>query len=107
MIYCGTVKNEEIAIRLDDGRYEYVELTLSSNTPTFLVSCDFYDGWEWEFNMDDPAVYEIVKHTIMDAVFECDDMDDMLETLDEVFETDYADFLVECDGACQHCKYMN
>lgn len=108
MVYYGTVKKEEIAFKLDDGTMDGVLLIQSCNTPTFMVTTSHEDdGWGWEFWMEDPSVYEMTKHIVMDAVFECDDMDELMEMLDEIFEEDFMDFVVddECDGDCENCEY--
>ena len=107
MTYYGTVKKEEIAIRQDDESFEYVILAKSCVTPTFMVSTSYDDGWVWEFWMEDPSVYEMVKHMVMDATFGCDDMEELMEILDGIFEEDFANFVVdeECDGDCENCEY--
>lgn len=110
MIYCGTVNTEEIIAELDDGRYADVELIKSCERQSFVVRSNSCEDWMWEFWMDDPSVYEMARHAIINAVFECDDMDELIETLDEIFEEDFSEFVVdeeECDGDCDHCEYMN
>ena len=106
MTYYGTVKKEEIMFKLDDGSFESVTLSKSCVTPTFIVATSYDDEWIWEFWMEDPSVYEMTKHIIMDTVFECDDMDELMEMLDEIFEEDFMDFVVddECDGDCENCE---
>lgn len=107
MIYYGTVKQEEIMFKLDDGTMNTVSLVKSCVTPTFVVTTTYNDEWYWEFWMDDPSVYEMAKHVVMDAVFECEDMDELMEMLDEIFDEDFMDFVVdeECDSDCENCEY--
>ena len=107
MTYYGTVKKEEIVIKQDDGSFESVSLTKSCVAPTFIVATSYDDEWIWEFWMEDPSVYEMVKHMVMDAVFERDDMDELIEDLDGLFEEYFADLVVdeECDGDCENCEY--
>lgn len=107
MTYYGTVKKEEIAIQQDDGGFEYVILAKSCVTPTFVVTTSYDEEWSWEFWMEDPSVYEMVKHMVMDKTFECDNMDELMEDLDEIFDEYFADFVMdeECDGDCENCEY--
>ena len=112
MRYCGTYTTERIAIDMPgDDVMHFIEMTKSGSEPTFWVSCCCDQDWGYEFVMEDNSTYERVKFNIMDAVFTCDTMEDLLCMLSEIFEDGFADILVDagCDGNCEHCdnKYLN
>ena len=106
MVYYGTYNTEGIlwhpAGDMDD--MHVILLTKECDEATFTVNVCCYEDWEWRFDMISPAHYEIVKHMIMDLAFECDDMDELIAAMDEMFAEDFAEIVVddecECDGSC-------
>ena len=108
MIYHGTYSIERIAVHPMDNMREtqFIELTKSADSPTFWVTCSCDKDWFWEFYMTNNSDYERVKLNIMDAIFECDDMDALMAVLSEVFMDGFGDMLVkdECDGDCENCE---
>ena len=106
MIYTGTGMAEFINVH--DGNRNYtIELAKMPNEPTFVVMCDYDDDWGYEFYMENNSDYERIKYSVMDALWECDSMDELLDVLSEVFEDGFADILVEdecdCETGCKHC----
>lgn len=100
MVYHGTVVSEKIAFHPagEPSKLHYIELTKSPNEPLFWVSCCCYEDWFYEFSLESHSDYERVKFNIMDAIFECEDMDELLTCLGEVFEDGFANILIEhCD----------
>lgn len=110
MVYGGTYTSETIVIKAE-GQMQYIELMKSANEPTFSVSCGCDEDWGYEFIMEDNSSYERVKITIMETIFECESMEEVLSTLSEIFENGFADILIDngCNGDCEHCenKYLN
>ena len=110
MNYHGTYVTETIYATAG-GDVHYIELTKSGDDPIFFVTACCDEDWVWAFNFD-VSNYEMVKHTVMDAIFACDDMDELMDTLDEVFENVFADILVDgececdCETGCNHCGCM-
>ena len=106
MIYNGTINIERIVVHPmnDTNNHQIVELTKYSDEPTFSV--DLYDGeynWYWEFDLTNPSDYERVKYCILDAVFVCDIMRELAESLDDIFTDEFADILIEEDE-CAECN---
>ena len=107
MVYVGTACTEAIVFHVHENANEQHIIFLSKecDDPIFSVSICDYDNWEWKFSMMSPANYEMVKHMVMDAAFEADDVEDLIDILDETFETMFADIVVYEDAhECKHCE---
>lgn len=106
MNYHGTYATETIYVTTGN-EVHYIELTKSGDDPIFFVTTCCNEDWVWTFNMD-MSNYDMVKHVIMDVIFDSEDMEELIDTLDEVFEEVFADILVdgECDCGCNHCGCM-
>lgn len=111
MIYCGTGALERILIHEADDleQQHWIDIAMHKEDATFAVTCCCDDSWEWEFYYG-KSDYERVKFVIMNAICECDDMDELLDELDEIFVEDFEDILVdeddfECDGDCDNCEF--
>jgi hypothetical protein len=94
----------------DTDDFYIIALTKDLDGKTFTVDVDFDDDWQWKLNMDSPANYEMVKHMIMDAMFACDNEDELLMELDSMFEEMFGDIVewdceacCDCDTGCNHC----
>ena len=95
----------------DVNNTQYVEFIKYGNTPIFAVCLDDgEDEWLWEFELFNPSDYERVKMSVFGAIFECDTMIELAETLDDIFENGFEDILIvdecdECDGCggCNKC----
>lgn len=109
MTYYGTYNTEGIVVHVNGDRDDMhvIALTKEHDANVFTVRTCCYDDWEWKFSMKSSSHYEMVKHMIMDAAFECEDMDELINTLDEMFEEMFSAIVVwedECDGTCcEHC----
>ena len=107
MIYTGTSVAEFININ-DNGRTYFIEMAKMFDEPIFMVCSDYDENWFYEFYMENNSDYERVKFNIMSAIFECENMDGVIKTLNEVFEDGFSDILVkyecDCDGSCEHCN---
>ena len=108
MIYYGTGALERILFH-DDVLEEphWIDMEMSLEDDIFAVTCCCDDSWEWVFYYN-KSDYDRVKFTIMNAIYECDDVDELLDILDEIFAEDFEDILVdedefECDGCCGAC----
>lgn len=110
MMYCTTEKIERIwfAPESNEDDLHYIEMYKSEDK--CYVTVDGDDDWMWAFKLDDPSNYEVVKYTIMDAMFKACCMDNFKENLDIAFEDCFAEILVdddecdcECDGTCCEC----
>lgn len=125
MRLCNIYNSEAIVMHPNDDPHtsHYIELTVDGAFPKFAVTCCCDDEWLWEF-MYSKTNYEMIKHIIMDCMFECDSMEELIEELDEVFETEFMDMVCEnidtdefedeydadedatCDGDCEHCDMI-
>lgn len=95
MTYFGTAVSECIIIHNDGDLKERhcIEMTKSANTSNFIVTCCCYDDWGYEFKITNPSDYERVKFSIMEAMLVCEDMDELLTYLGEIFVDEFADTL--------------
>lgn len=112
MVYYGTDIVEYIVFH-PEGNYEdkhLIGMTKHSDAPIFTVDCCCDSEWHYDFWMENNSDYERVKLCIMEAVFECEDMDALMVVLSEIFEDGFEDILIkdkdkcDCDGSCEVCK---
>lgn len=103
MVYHGTSNTETIWFGPENNIEEvhYIELHKADDEPVFYVTTCCNDDWVWAFKMDTSSNYEMVKFTIMEAAFECCCINNLLDTLDEIFEEDFVDILVEDEDECE------
>lgn len=112
MVYYGTDIIEYIVIHPagESDEKHLIGLNKHANAPIFTVTCCCDSSWSYDFYMENNSDYERVKFNIMEAVFECEDMDSLKRVLSEVFEDGFADILIkeehecDCDGSCENCK---
>lgn len=111
MQYIGTndVEMIWIAPEEDEEDQHYIELIKACDEPIFYVRSCCDPSWIYKFYMDGVSNYEMVKHTIVDAAFECDNMTELMDYLDDVFVENFDDIIVydECDGCCGECGCGN
>lgn len=122
MRLCGMDNIERVYMHPNDDPHvtHYIEIAINDDRPTFDVTYCCDDKWIWEF-VYTKTNYEMVKHIVMDCMFECDSMEELIEELDEVFETEFMDMVCEgidadefedeyevdqCDGDCEHCNMI-
>lgn len=110
MVYYGTDIVEYIVFNTagDPENKHLIGMTKHSDAPVFTVDCCCDSEWRYDFWMENNSDYERVKFNIMDAIFECEDVDSLMRVLSEVFEDGFSDILVkdecDCDGSCEVCK---
>ena len=117
MYFCGNVSSEKLLFHATEEcrDWHWIEMEMDKNVATFKVTLCCDDEWMWEFYYD-KTTYEQVKYIIMSAIDVCEDIDDLIGTLDEVFEEMFLKDAVideaelfenvaefECDGDCEHC----
>ena len=116
MILCGFGTLERILVHEanDMDTQHYIDLAMSKDNPTFMVTCCCDEDWFYEF-MYSKSDYERVKFAIMEFVFDCDTMEELIASLTELFEDGFEEIVinssnaqdedVECDGDCAHCDF--
>lgn len=106
MVYYGTYTSEKIVAHYagQSDEMHYIELTKMADRPTFVVSCCCDEDWAYEFHLSNNAEYEMVKFCVMESMFECETMEELLCQLSEVFEDDFEDMLVEDEFCCNECR---
>ena len=108
MVYYGTEKAELIYFheKGNENNMHFIVMEQDCDESVFYVRTCCNSDWEWKFYYN-PSNYEMVKHMIMDAGFECDAMDEMLFELDGIFEEIFEEIVVwdecECNRSCEHC----
>ena len=122
MIYCSTGNLERIFMHSNNDIEEthWVDISMSRDKPIFAVTCCCDDEWIWEFWYS-KTNYELVKHMVMDCIFDAEDMDDLIDSMDETFDEFFMDIVVDetdfhedecdenfecgCDGNCDNCSF--
>lgn len=116
MIYCTSENLERIYVHPDSNLRErhWVDIASGGDLNTFSVSVCCDDEWIWEFWYN-KSNYDLVKHAIMDCIFEAEDMDELIELMDEAFDEFFSEIVVdtaelqedeiECDGDCANCEF--
>ena len=111
MVYYGTLVDEKIAFHYvgDFENMHYINMAKSIDEPVFYVSCCCDLDWIYEFKMKNNSDYERVKYCIMETIFECEDMDELLDVLGERLSDGFHCLLIdnECDGICEDCYQKN
>ena len=109
MVYHGTSKTETIYISIEENLENHfcIDLIKAHDKPVFHVTSCCNTNWVWTFCMDGESNYEMVKHTIIDAIFECDDIFELMDYLDETFEDIFDDIVVREEEACDDCCCEN
>ena len=112
MVYYGISKTETIVCHMnnDVNDMHYIELVRVCDDAVFCVRTCCDNEWEWRFH-DTASNYELVKHMIMDAMFDCDDMGELMDELDGIFEECFEEILAneceatcDCETGCNHCN---
>ena len=107
MRYFGTAVAETIMVNpMDDlNAVHCITLEKSVDEPVFYVTCCCDEDWFYEFYMTNNSDYERIKYNIMETMFECETMEELLDALSELFEEGFSEMLVkdECNGNCGCC----
>lgn len=116
MVYQGTFTSETIMFHeAGERNMYYIELTKAANESIFYITCHPYEDWGYAFYLTNNSDYERIKFNIMQAMFDCETIDDLIDTLNELFKDGFKEIMIntesECDGDCEHCKkhdeYLN
>ena len=113
MFYVGTNMTETIWLSTDDCKnVNCIELTKVDDESIFYVTASCNEDWVWSFWMDGLSNYEMIKYTIMDAAFECHNINELIDALDEIFADDFADIVVDEDEEhngdnCEKCNHRD
>lgn len=105
MVFCGSTNVERIIVHPMDNLNEshYIDIVTDKDDPVFYVTCCCDEDWGYEFPYN-KSDYERIKFNIMEAIFECDTMDELLDVLSEIFEDGFETIEDECDGDCANCE---
>lgn len=107
MVYDGTNNSELIVFHtVEDSDYQhFIGLYKDMNSQVLSVGCCCDRDWGYKFFMTSNSDYERIKFNIMEAVFECENVDELLNTLDEIFCDGFSDIMLEneCGGHCDCC----
>ena len=106
MIFNGMIKAEAIFFRPENDKdvLHFVDMERDCEDGTFRVGVCCDDEWEWKF-YDNASNYELVKHAIFDVVLDSGDIDELINSLDEVFEEYFYEIVAhKCCGCCEDCN---
>ena len=109
MIYYGTESIERVFFK-DKSNMHLIDISINANKNTFSVTCCCDEDWIWEFYYV-KSTYERIKFIIMDLVYKCDSIGELLDALDDIFSEAFEDILIdedefECDGNCENCRFI-
>ena len=97
MIYNGTYKQETLIVNPnnDEKKIQFIDLVVDANEQILSVrlDADTKDYW-WDFHLDNPSDYERIKFNVMESMWDTEDMEELAETLDHIFNDGFADILV-------------
>lgn len=107
MMYRGSSFVEMIAF-CPAGETEnthYFEMHKGDGMFTVSYCCD--PEFSYAFYLDCQSDYERVRFNVMEQIFKCDSIDELLDNLDNIFTDGFADILIEdeCDGDCENCEH--
>ena len=112
MVYHGTSIVEEICIGPDGDLNDVCSINMikAPDESVFYVTTPCNTDWLWKFRMDGVSNYEMIKHTIIDAIFECNNIIKLMDYLDNVFEEDFDDIVAYDEFAydefcCENCNH--
>ena len=106
MVYCGESLTESIIMHKEElgkvieNESHCINITTSIHEPKFYVTCCCNEEWVWEFYYTSKTDYARVKMCIIDMMYECNNMYQLMDLLDEVFLEVFEDMLVEEDCEC-------
>ena len=110
MVYYGTDVVEYIVFHTAGNSEDkhLIGMAKSADSQTFTVDCCCDSEWRYSFRMENNSDYERIKFNIMQTVFECETMEELLSKLSELFKDGFEELLIkdECDGNCDcyDCK---
>ena len=106
MMYRGSSFVERIAFCPDGDPKSTHFIEMCKGDGMFMVDFCCDPDWGYAFYMDSQSDYERVKFNIMESIFECESIEELLNTLSDIFEDGFADILIEeeCDGDCENCE---
>lgn len=106
MIFNGIIKTEALFFHLenDTDDLHFVDMERDCEEGTFRVSVCCDDEWEWKFE-DKASNYELVKHAIFDVALDAENMTELINGLDAVFEEYFYEIVAfECNNCCGNCN---
>lgn len=114
MVYHGTSITETIYVgtQSDLENTCCINLIKAHDEPIFYVTTCCNTDWVWKFSMDGESNYEMVKHTIIDTIFECSNIIELIDCLDAIFEEDFDDIVVyeeevHDELCCENCNHRS
>ena len=109
MIYHGTHTTETIVVHPnnDERNHQFIDLIKGAEEQILTVQMDDgVDERSWDFYLDEPSDYERIKFNIMQSIFDTEDMDELGEVLDEIFNDGFESILIKYDdNPCVICPY--
>ena len=112
MIYHGTSVTETIYVKSENDLENVccIDLIKAHDESVFYVTTCSNTDWTWKFYMDGESNYEMVKHTIIDAVFKCNHIIELMDYLDTIFEENFDEIVVyeekeHDDCCCENCNH--
>ena len=104
MKLCGIIETEQIDLHEEDDLDQTysIALTKAKHEPMFCVFSNYDPTWIWEFWNMSTTDYERVKMCILDIASDCEDIEETLYVLSNVFVECFGDMLVEeeCECTC-------
>ena len=95
MVYRGSEFVEKIVFSPagEPENMHCIEMRKGDGVFTVGRCCD--PEWNYAFHMDMQSDYERVKFNIMEQIFECESLEELLDNLTDIFEDGFTDILIE------------
>lgn len=110
----GISETQIIHLRSETGHRETYEINIIMDPvdPVFFVYSYANEEWIWEFKYTNKTDYERVKQCIIDMVYGCENIDELMYALNDVFMEYFSDMLIyqEDEYQCENVscsKYLN
>ena len=109
MVYHGSTKMETIWVSPENDLEDVccIDLTKAYDENVFYVTTCSNTDWMWKFYMEGESNYEMVKHTIIDEIFEADSFIELLDNLDDVFGEIFGDIIAYEEEGHDECRCEN
>lgn len=93
---CGITSVEIIEMNpMDDlNTVHWVALEKASDDMTVSVYTCCDDEWGYKFKLENNFDYDRIKYNIMEMMFECETMKELLDELGDLFENGFGEMIV-------------
>ena len=95
MVFRGSSNTETIFFHTagDCDDVHWIDMTIYPGSSSFEVVCCCGEGWKYEFEYT-KSDYDRIKFLVMETIFTCETVEEVVETLTEVFDDGFSDIVI-------------